>query len=64
MSAISGDQDVAKKVKPIRISKLQRRMKKEGIEAFLITNLKNLCYLSGFSATAGALLVTAKEQVL
>lgn len=39
-------------------------MKKEGIEAFLITNLKNLCYLSGFSATAGALLVTAKEQVL
>ncbi len=55
---------MAKKVKPVRISKLQRRMEKESIEAFLITNLENLHYLSGFGGTAGALLVTAKEQVL
>ncbi|MCD5390500.1 Xaa-Pro peptidase family protein [candidate division NPL-UPA2 bacterium] len=55
---------MVRKVKPVRISKLQRRMKKEGIEALLITNLENLRYLSGFSATAGALLVTDRERIL
>lgn len=55
---------MAKKVKPVRISKLQRRMKKEGMEAFLITNSENLRYLTGFSGTAGALLVTTQERIL
>jgi Xaa-Pro aminopeptidase len=44
-----------------RIESLKIEIKKRRIGAFLITNLKNVRYLSGFSGSSGLLLITAKE---
>ncbi len=44
-----------------RIESLKGEIKKRRIGAFLITNLKNIRYLAGFTGSAGMLLVTTKE---
>ncbi|NOY64714.1 MAG: aminopeptidase P family protein [Nitrospirae bacterium] len=44
-----------------RIESLKREITKRRIGAFLITNLKNIRYLAGFSGSSGALLITSRE---
>lgn len=40
-----------------RIRRIKARMKKEGLDAFLVTNLKNVRYLSGYSGSNGYLYI-------
>ncbi len=48
----------------LRISRLRALMRRSGVEALLILDLKNICYLTGFSGSDGALLVGAGRPVL
>ncbi|MEW4562585.1 Xaa-Pro peptidase family protein [Bremerella sp. JC770] len=47
-----------------RVSKLRRLLKQCGAEAMLVTNFKNVTYLTGFTGDDSYLLVTAKEEIL
>lgn len=47
-----------------RLSSVRARMQAEALDAVIITNLKNIYYLSGFWGTAGTILVTQKAQYL
>lgn len=47
-----------------RVSKLRRQLKQSGAEALLVTNFKNVTYLTGFTGDDSYLLVTAKEEIL
>lgn len=47
-----------------RIDRLRARFDEAGIDALLITNLVNVRYLTGFTGSAGTLLVTPSEAVL
>lgn len=47
-----------------RLIGLQASLEKEDLEAFLVTHLKNIHYLIGFSGTAGAMVVTPEEATL
>lgn len=46
-----------------RIDKLQNKLKKKNIEAFLVTKKENVRYLSGFTGTAGKILITQNESI-
>ena len=53
----------------VRLDSLRRRLKAEGLEAFAIINLEgsdslNLQYLTGFTGTAGGLIITQTEELL
>lgn len=41
-----------------RLARLRQELKDRDLEALLVTNLKNVRYLAGFTGTAGAVLVT------
>lgn len=43
----------------VRMKKLRARMAAEGVDAFLVTHLPNVFYLTGFTGSAGLLLVEA-----
>ena len=43
---------------------LKRKIKSEGASALLVTNIKNVSYLSGFTGSAGYLFVTPKSEIL
>ncbi len=47
-----------------RVSRLRALLRRSGAEAFLILDLKNIRYLTGFSGSDGALLVGAGKPVL
>ena len=47
-----------------QIKKLQSQLKKQNLSAVLITNRKNVHYLSGFNGSNGMLLVTPKKVTL
>ncbi|MGT2951669.1 X-Pro aminopeptidase [Streptococcus cuniculi] len=47
-----------------RLTKLRQKMAEGHHSALLITNLKNIYYLTGFWGTAGTVLITAERQVL
>jgi Xaa-Pro aminopeptidase len=47
-----------------RITQLQTRLKAERLEAFLVSNLKNIRYLTGFTGTTGYLVVRQKGATL
>ncbi len=47
-----------------RVERLRERLSGAGCDALLVTNLTNVAYLSGFSGSAGLLLVLADELVL
>jgi Xaa-Pro aminopeptidase len=49
---------------PGRLRRLRAAMSEKGCEALLISNLVNVRYLSGFSGSAGALVVRADDVVL
>ena len=42
----------------LRLARLREDMRATGIDAFVVTHLPNLRYLTGFSGSAGALVVT------
>lgn len=42
----------------IRIQKLQKKLKQENLDAFLITTITNVRYLSGYSGSNGLLVIT------
>ena len=44
-----------------RITKLRSELKARSLDAVLVTHLPHVRYLSGFSGSAGVLLVTAKK---
>lgn len=48
----------------MRITKLLNELVKNGQDAFLITNMKNIRYLTGFTGDTGKLLITPKKQYL
>ena len=47
-----------------KLSSVRVRMQSENLDAIIITNLKNIYYLSAFWGTAGTILVTQKAQYL
>jgi Xaa-Pro aminopeptidase len=47
-----------------RVSRLRALLRRSGVAAFLIVDLKNIRYLTGFSGSDGALLVGAGKPVL
>ena len=47
-----------------RVSRLRALLRRSGVEALLILDLKNIRYLTGFSGSDGALLVGAGKPVL
>ncbi|QDU74872.1 putative peptidase [Bremerella volcania] len=47
-----------------RVTKLRRQLKQSGADALLVTNFKNVTYLTGFTGDDSYLLVTAKEEIL
>ncbi|MTB63693.1 M24 family metallopeptidase [Streptococcus sp. zg-86] len=47
-----------------RLTKLRNELVAQELPAFLITNLKNIYYLTGFWGSAGTVLITAERQVL
>ncbi|MBA2115999.1 M24 family metallopeptidase [Bremerella alba] len=47
-----------------RVTKLRRQLKQCGADALLVTNFKNVTYLTGFTGDDSYLLVTAKDEVL
>ena len=46
-----------------RLRALRKAMRREGISAFAVTNRKNLHYLTGFTGSAGACLISARSAV-
>ena len=48
----------------LRLARLREDMRATGIDAFAVTHLANLRYLTGFSGSAGALVVTMSACVL
>ena len=48
----------------LRLEKLGKRLEEEGWEALLVTSLPNVHYLTGFSGSAGVLLVTGQRSIL
>ena len=44
-----------------RITQLQKQLKPRSLDAVLITHIPHVRYLSGFSGSAGQLLVTSKK---
>jgi len=47
-----------------RIERIQQKLKDNRIEAFLVTNGTNRRYLSGFTGTAGIILITVRQAFL
>lgn len=47
-----------------RVSRLRALLRRSGVDAFLILDLKNIRYLTGFSGSDGALLVGAGKPIL
>lgn len=47
----------------MRIEKLKAKMTAEHIDSFLITDMKNIFYLTGFSGTAGSILLTKNRNI-
>ncbi|MCR3923010.1 MAG: aminopeptidase P family protein [Firmicutes bacterium] len=47
-----------------RLDALRRQLQGEGRDAFLVSNPLNVAYVSGFTGTAGLLLITEKEAYL
>jgi Xaa-Pro aminopeptidase len=47
-----------------RRDKLRRQLKSEGLAALLVTNFRNVTYLTGFTGDDSFLLVTAKDDIL
>ena len=48
----------------IRVNKLRELLQTKDIPALIVTNRENVFYLSGFSGTAGALIITDDEMLL
>lgn len=47
-----------------RIDQLRHYLLEEGLDAFLVTGSKNVRYLSGFTGSFGALLITSKDAFI
>ncbi len=45
-----------------KLALVRKALKKKKIEAFVVTDMTNVSYLSGFSGSSGLLLLTEKEQ--
>ena len=45
----------------IRLSGLRQAMSDAGADAFLVTNLQNVSYLTGFTGSSGFVLVTSRK---
>ena len=46
-----------------RLRALRKAMQREGLSAFAVTNLRNIHYLTGFTGSAGACLITPRSAV-
>ena len=49
--------------KMTKLSSVRVRMQSENLDAIIITNLKNIYYLSAFWGTAGTILVTQRRNI-
>ncbi len=47
-----------------RLARLRQEMNERGMDAFLVSSLPNVRYLSGFSGSNGLCVVTRREMVL
>ena len=48
---------------PSRLKNIRRSIKKKGLEGFLVTDINNVRYLTGFSGSSGFLFITGKENI-
>ena len=64
MTAPTGTADLAPMEVAGRIGRLRRRLPDAGCECLLVTSLSNVRYLSGFTGSAGMLLVAADHALL
>ena len=46
-----------------RLTNLRRSLKRKGIDGFLVTDINNIRYLTGFSGSSALLLITKKENI-
>lgn len=46
----------------VRVNKIQKKIKQESLDAFLVTTLTNVRYLSGYSGSNGLLLITPAKS--
>ncbi len=46
-----------------RIDRLKESFKRKGVDGFLVTNIHNIRYLTGFSGSSAFLLITKKENI-
>ena len=47
-----------------RLAKLRTELVKKEVDWILISQPKNMCYLSGFNSADGYLLITAKDTII
>jgi Xaa-Pro aminopeptidase len=48
---------------PSRLKNIRRSIKKRGLDGFLVTDINNVRYLTGFSGSSGFLFITGKENI-
>lgn len=46
-----------------RVSALEKKLSQSSVDAFLVTNLTNIYYLTGFSGTAGLIFISRKRRL-
>ena len=47
-----------------RLAKMRESFKKKGVDAFLVTDIHNVRYLTGFSGSSGFLFITKRKNIL
>jgi Xaa-Pro aminopeptidase len=54
---------ISKNIYSKRLSAIKESFKKRGVDGFLVTDIHNVRYLSGFSGSSGFLFITRKENI-
>jgi len=46
-----------------RVHRIKESFKRKGVDGFLVTDIYNIRYLTGFSGSSASLLITKKENI-
>ncbi|MCX5719446.1 MAG: aminopeptidase P family N-terminal domain-containing protein, partial [Nitrospirae bacterium] len=47
-----------------RLTKIRESIKRQGVDGFLVTDIHNVRYLTGFSGSSGFLFITKRKNIL